>query len=58
MSMRDNLENIIDATDGYLELVVAAQCCWSGELRIGLAQSARKSSQKHGFLRRWRRKPR
>ena len=36
MTIWDNVENIIGATDAHLELVVAAQCCWSGELRIGL----------------------
>ena len=36
MTVWDKLENIIEATDDHLELVVAARCCWSGELRIGL----------------------
>src|SRR5262245_15508279 len=36
MTVWDRIEDIIEAHDGHLELVVAAQCCWRGELRIGL----------------------
>jgi hypothetical protein len=36
LSVWERLEDVIEASDGHLELMVAAQCCWSGELRIGL----------------------
>jgi hypothetical protein len=37
MTIWQRIEELLDACDGHLELVVAAECAWSGELRIGLA---------------------
>jgi hypothetical protein len=32
----DRIHDLLEEVDGHLEIGVASECCWSGELRIGL----------------------
>jgi hypothetical protein len=36
MTVWDEIDELLDRYDGHLKLDVATQCCWGGELRLGL----------------------
>ena len=32
----ERIDGLLEEVDGHLEISVVSECCWSGELRIGL----------------------
>jgi len=46
----ERIDGLLEEVDGHLEISVVSECCWSGELRIGLTNPANAPARSMTFF--------